>query len=148
MSQAPEPFELPIAVEPADIDQIGHVNNVTYLRWVQEVAVAHWQAVAPAAEQQKLLWVVVRHEIDYREAAYLGDGIIARTWVGTASRVTFERFTELLRARDRRVLAKARTFWCPLDARTGKPTGVSQVVRACFSMDASPAGATGRAARR
>jgi len=62
--------------------------------------VAHWTAAAPAADQAKLLWVVVRHEIDYQQAAFLGDGIIARTWVGSASRIRFERFTELLRARD------------------------------------------------
>jgi acyl-CoA thioester hydrolase len=140
MSQASEEvFELAIAVEPADIDEMGHVNNVTYLRWVQEVAVAHWRAAAPAADQAKLLWVVVRHEIDYMQAAFLGDGIIARTWVGTASRIKFERHTELLRARDRGVLAKARTVWCPIDTQTGKPTWVSSEVRARFSVQAPPA---------
>ena len=141
MSQAAEAFELAIEVEPADIDQLGHVNNVTYLRWVQEAAVAHWTAVAPAADQAKLLWVVVRHEIDYKQAAFLGDGIIARTWVGNASRIRFERFTELLRATDRAVLAKARTLWCPIDSRTGRLTSVSPEVRACFSIETSPHGA-------
>ena len=91
MSQAAEAFELAIAVEPVDIDQLGHVNNVTDLRWVQEAAVAHWTAAAPAADQAKLLWVVVRHEIDYKQPAFLGDRIIARTWVGSASRIRFER---------------------------------------------------------
>ena len=138
MSQAAEAFELTIAVEPVDIDQLGHVNNVTYLRWVQEAAVAHWTAAAPATDQAKLLWVVVRHEIDYKQPAFLGDRIIARTWVGSASRIRFERFTELLRARDRSVLAKSLTLWCPIDSRTGKPVGVSPEVRACFSVEASP----------
>jgi acyl-CoA thioester hydrolase len=138
MSQAAEAFELTMAVEAADIDQLGHVNNVTYLRWVQEAAVAHWTAAAPAADQAKLVWVVLRHEIDYKQPAFLGDRIIARTWVGSASRIRFERFTELLRARDRSVLAKARTLWCPIDSRTGKPVGVSPEVRACFSVEASP----------
>ena len=134
MSQAAEAFELTMAVEPVDIDQLGHVNNVTYLRWVQEAAVAHWTAAAPATDQAKLLWVVVRHEIDYKQPAFLGDRIVARTWVGSASRIRFERFTELLRARDGSVLAKARTLWCPIDSRTGKPVGVSPEVRACFSV--------------
>jgi acyl-CoA thioester hydrolase len=138
MSEAAQAFELALAVEPADIDQLGHVNNVTYLRWVQEAAVAHWTAAAPAADQANLVWVVVRHEIDYKKAAFLGDGIIARTWVGSASRVRFERFTELLRARDRGVLAKARTLWCPIDSRTGKLASVSPEVRAGFSIEASP----------
>jgi acyl-CoA thioester hydrolase len=134
MSPSAQPFELAIAVEPADIDQLGHVNNVIYLRWVQEAAVAHWTAAAPAADRAKLLWVVVRHEIDYKQAAFLGDGIVARTWVGSASRIRFERFTELLRARDRSLLAQARTLWCPIDTRTGKPASVSPEVRACFSV--------------
>ena len=131
-----EAFELAIAVEPADIDQLGHVNNVTYLRWVQQAAVAHWKAAAPAADQAKLLWVVVRHEIDYKQAALPGDQIVARTWVGSASRIRFERFAELLRARDRSVLAQARTLWCPIDSWTGKPANVSPEVRACFSVQA------------
>jgi len=142
MSQAPEVFELAIAIEPADIDQLGHVNNVAYLRWVQEAAVAHWTAAAPADDQEKLRWVVVRHEIDYRQAAFLGDGIIARTWVGSASRIRFERHTELLRAVDRGVLARARTVWCPIDTQTGKPASVSPAVRTRFSMQASPPGPT------
>jgi len=135
MSQGAGAFELAIAVQPADIDRLGHVNNVVYLRWVQEAAVAHWTAAAPAPDQAKLLWVVVRHEIDYKQAAFLGDGIVARTWVGSASRIRFERFTELLRASDRSVLARARTLWCPIDTRTGRPASVSPEVRDCFSVD-------------
>lgn len=122
-----------IAVDPADIDGLGHVNNVVYVRWVQDVAVAHWTAKAPAADQQKLRWVVVRHEIDYRQAARLGDQILARTWVGSATRIKFERHTEIRRASDGVVLAKALTLWCPIDAVTGRPTNVSAEVRASFS---------------
>jgi acyl-CoA thioester hydrolase len=138
MKPVAEPFEIPIPIEPADIDELGHVNNVTYLRWVQDVAVAHWKAASRATDQANLRWVVVRHEIDYKQAAYLGDRIIARTWVGTASRIRFERYTELLRASDRSLLARARTLWCPIDARTGKPTSVSAEVRAGFSVEESP----------
>jgi len=139
MDQLTEVFELPITVLPADIDQLGHVNNVTYVRWVQEVAVAHWQAAAPAADQARLLWVVVRHEIEYRRAAFLQDKILARTWVGTASGRRFERHTELLRASNRRLLARARTVWCPLDRETGRMTDVSPEVRARFSQPDPPA---------
>ena len=136
MSQAPEAFELSITVAPADIDRLGHVNNVAYLRWVQDAAVAHWSATAPAADQARLLWVVVRHEIDYLAPALPGDAIVARTWVGTATRIRFERCTELLRAGDRTVLAKARTIWCPIDAETRRPAPVSAEVRARFSVPA------------
>ena len=138
MSQPLEVFELAVAIEPADIDQLGHVNNVTYLRWVQEAAVAHWKSAAPAVDQAKLFWVVVRHEIDYKRAAFPGDEIVVRTWVGTSTRITFERHTEVVRGGDRTLLAKARTMWCPIDARTGKPTSVSPEVRAHFSVPDGP----------
>jgi acyl-CoA thioester hydrolase len=135
MSEFPEVFELAIAVEPADIDQLGHVNNVTYVRWVQDAAVAHWTSDAPAADQAQLFWVVVRHEIDYKRPAVLGDRVIARTWVGTAGRIRFERHTELVRSGDGCVLAKALTIWCPMDARTGRPAAVSAELRARFSVE-------------
>jgi len=134
MSQSSPEFEIAVAIEPGDIDVLGHVNNVTYLRWVQDAAVAHWTSLAPPADQAKLVWVVVRHEIDYKHPARADDQIIARTWVGHASRVRFERHTELLRAADRAVLAKALTLWCPIDRATGKPAAVSAEVRARFSL--------------
>lgn len=127
-------FELTITVEPDDIDQLGHVNNVVYLRWVQELAVAHWQEAAPTVDQARLVWVVLRHEIDYKRPAFVGEEISGRTWVGTASRLAFERHTEFMRVSDGVVLARARTVWCPLDVQTGRPTQVSSEVRARFSV--------------
>jgi acyl-CoA thioester hydrolase len=126
-------YELPIAIEPADIDQLGHVNNVTYLRWVQDAAAAHWTMIAPAEDQAKLLWIVLRHEIDYKQAAHLGDEVIARTWVGAATRLRFERFTDVLRRSDRTVLAAAKTIWCPVDRQSLRPVAVSPAVRELFS---------------
>ena len=123
-----------IAVEPADIDGLSHVNNVVYLRWVQDIAVAHWRTVATAADQEKYLWIIVRHEIDYKQPARLGDVIVAKTWVGAATRIKFDRHTEMRRASDGILLANARTVWCPIDAQTGKVVSVSAEVRACFSV--------------
>ena len=137
MSEDTARFELPIHVQEADIDELGHVNNVTYVRWVQDAAVAHWTSAAPAAEQARLFWIVLRHEIDYRQAAHLGDEIVARTWVGTATRLRFERHTEILRAQDGCLLARARTVWCPIDAGTRKPTPVTAELRSRFSVQAS-----------
>lgn len=127
-------FELPISVTAAGIDQLGHVNNVTYLRWVQDAAVAHWRAAAPQEDQEKLLWVVLRHEIDYKQPAFPGDQLIARTWVGHATGLKFERHTEIVRTRDGTVLAKALTIWCPIDPLTARPVMVSAELRARFSV--------------
>lgn len=130
---SPEPFELSLAIAPGDIDALGHVNNIVYLRWVQDAATAHWRAAAPHADQEALVWVVVRHEIDYLRPARSGDDIVARTWVGEAVGSDFERFTEIRRARGDKLLARARTLWCPLDRTTGRPTPPSAAVRAKFS---------------
>jgi len=129
-----ERFELAITVDAEDIDELGHVNNVVYVRWVQEVAVAHWRAAATSLQQGAVAWVVVRHEIDYKHPARPGDQITARTWVGTADARTFERHTEILRGGDRRLLASARTLWCPIDIRSGKPTRVGSDIRERFSV--------------
>jgi len=129
-----EPFELPIQVASADIDDLGHVNNIVYLRWVQDVAEAHWFSAAPAEDQAGLVWMVVRHEIDYLSPAVAGDDLILRTWVGAAAGLRFDRHTEVLRTADRKVLAKARTVWVPIDAASGRPKRVSDRVRKMFSV--------------
>ena len=143
MNATPEPFEIPIAIRPADVDGMRHVNNVVYLRWVQDAAVAHWMAAAPVEEKARLLWIVLHHEIDYLHAAHMEDSIVARTWVGTATRLRFDRHTEILRASDRSVLARARTVWCPLDAVSRKPAHVSPEVRAKFSVTSPEPGPAG-----
>ena len=131
---SPQAFELPMPINVADIDVHGHVNNVVYLRWVQDAAVAHWRALATQEQQENVTWVVVRHEIDYKRPARPEDSIVAATWVGTATNATFERFTEILRLKDRKVLAAARTLWCPIDIKTGKPARVGQDIRERFSI--------------
>ena len=133
MSQA-ERYELAIEVRPEDIDDLGHVNNVVYLRWVQEAATAHWQARASEEDRASLVWVVSRHEIDYVRPAFLETDVVARTWVGTATRRKFERHTELVRGGDGRTLVRARTLWVPVDAETLRPTDVSERVRSQFSV--------------
>ena len=127
------PFEMTVSVLPADIDEQNHVNNTVYLRWVQDVATAHWQAVASSEAQKTIDWVVLRHEIDYKIPAALDDKIVLRTWVGKATRLTFERFTEIRRNFDGQLLSKARTLWCPINAQTGRPMRVPAEVRAQFS---------------
>lgn len=136
-----ERFELKVDINPSDIDRLGHVNNLVYLRWVVDAAVAHWKARATTKQQSTYLWVVVRHEIDYKHAARPNDSIIAQTWVGNAGELTFERHTEILRDSDRRVLAKAKTIWCPVNAKSGRPVRVDESVRKSFSSGRTMGGA-------
>jgi acyl-CoA thioester hydrolase len=130
----PAAYEMAIAVQPADIDRQNHVNNTVYVRWIQEVATAHWNATAPMPARDDIGWVVLRHEIDYKSPVCLGDEIVLRTWVGKATRVTFERFVEVLRKADRKILAHARTLWVPINPETAKPIRVPPEIRTRFSI--------------
>jgi acyl-CoA thioester hydrolase len=130
-------FEQRVTVQSSDLDERQHVNNVVYLRWVQDIATAHWRALASQTDQAELAWVALRHEIDYLAPAVLGDHLLLRTWVGHAERLSFERLTEVRRASDSTLIAKARTLWCPVDARSGRPKRVSAAVRSLFSSDAA-----------
>lgn len=134
-----EHFEMPFDVRPEDIDVLDHVNNIVYLRWVQEIAVAHWNSATTAEERAEVVWVVVRHEIDYRQSARRGDRLLARTWVGPTARHAFERNTVILRAADGAVLARARTLWVPIDPGTGRVAQVSAGIRERFSVAPPPA---------
>lgn len=131
------PYEVTLHVVEDDLDERAHVNNVVYVRWVQDAAAAHWRRLAPEGAHAEVAWVALRHEIDYLSPAILGDEIAVRTWVGVAEGLSFERFTEVRRRADDRVLARARTLWCPVDARTGKPRRVSDEIRARCSVPRS-----------
>jgi len=129
-------FAFSMEVRPEDIDLMGHVNNIVYLRWVQEAAVAHWNTLAPSEERETIVWVVRRHEIDYKRPAFSGDPLKAETWIGNATRFAFDRHTAIINLSSSRILALARTVWCPIDRKTGRPTDVSPAVRDLFSIPA------------
>lgn len=122
-----ERFQHTITILPADIDVMGHVNNVVYIRWVQEVAAAHWQNFATVALRSRYLWVVLRHEIDYRNPAFLGDVITGTTWVGTHTGAKFERFVTL-HNQNGKAVAEAKTWWCMLDGISLRPTRITDEV--------------------
>ncbi len=116
-------FTLPLQPQAADIDENGHVNNVVYLRWVQDIATAHWRALAPPEEQDRWSWIALRHEVDYRRALRLGETATARTWVGEAPEgPRFERFVRI-DGPDGAMCAQTRTVWCLIDAN-GRPIRV------------------------
>lgn len=127
-------FELTHRVTEGELDERAHVNNVVYVQWVQDAAAAHWTKLAPDGALAETAWVALRHEIDYLKPAVLDDEIIITTWVGVAHGLSFERFTEIRRRDDPQLLARARTLWCPVDARTGKPQRVNTEIRARVSV--------------
>ena len=125
-------FEHSFEVHNSDIDEQGHVNNVAYVRWIQDVAVAHWRHTVSKAEQAKFTWVVLRHEIDYKKQGFANDRITAVTWVGKATKITCERFTEIRRGGD--LLVQAKSVWCMLERSTSKPARITNELRDIFQM--------------
>jgi acyl-CoA thioester hydrolase len=125
-------FEMAFTAGPEHIDELGHVNNAVWVQWIQTVAVAHWDSVAPQAHKDAYFWVVTRHEIDYLRAAHDGDRIVARTWVGEAPKgARFDRFMEFIGA-DGKLCVRARTHWAIIDKALGRPVRVPAEVVAPF----------------
>ena len=128
-------FQLTFTAAPEHIDELGHVNNAVWVQWIQQVAVAHWEAVAPPAHKNAYFWVVVRHEIDYLRPAHEGDAIHARTWVGEAPKgARFDRLMEFT-GPDGKVCVRSRTDWAIIDKALGRPIRVPPEVIAPFVAD-------------
>jgi acyl-CoA thioester hydrolase len=125
-------FTLPFTATAEDIDELGHVNNAVWVRWIQEVATAHWAAVADPANVAAYLWVVARHEIDYLRGLGPGGSVTARTWVGEAPRgARFDRHIEFIGA-DGKLHVRARTTWAMIDRASGRALRVPAEVAAPF----------------
>jgi len=126
------PFEQRITAQPEDIDELGHVNNAAWVRWIQDVALAHWYQVADPAHAEAYIWVVTRHEIDYLRSLGPGESVIGRTWVGEAPKgARFDRHMEFVGA-DGKVRIKAKTTWAIIDKASGRPIRVPPEVIAPF----------------
>lgn len=117
----PTVFRIPLTVSDADIDRAGHVNNVAWVRHVQDAAATHWQAVVPRDVWAGFSWVVRRHEIDYLKPGLPGDVLEVRTWVGDRSAASWDRHTEVVRLIDSAVMLRAKSVWVLVDAETGRP---------------------------
>ena len=122
---------MPVTAVAADIDELGHVNNAVYVRWIQSVATAHWQAVARPEDRDRFVWVVSRHEIDYLRATLEGETVTLTTWVGTPKGARFDRFVEISDASGR-VRVRALTIWALIDTQTNRAVRVPAEVAAPF----------------
>ena len=125
-------FSQTLAPTAADFDENGHVNNVVYVRWVQDMATAHWRSRASDEDQARWAWVVLRHEIDYRRPLLPGETATARTWVGARSGPRFIRYVRI-DGPDGEVCAQAASDWCLIDSQTRRPTRVPDALVEAFS---------------
>jgi acyl-CoA thioester hydrolase len=116
---------------PEDIDELGHVNNAVWVRWIQDIALAHWYAQALPEHIEAYIWVVVRHEIDYRGNLKVGESVEGRTWIPTApTGARFDRHVAFVK--DGKTLVEAKTTWAIIDKTTQRILRVPKDVTARF----------------
>ena len=123
-------FRHPVAIQPGDIDHMGHVNNAVYLKWVQEAVVDYWNSVAPPSAVAGHLWVALKHEITYLRPTFLQDNVVAEV---IAEKVEGARafFRTVLRRGDD-VLSETSSCWCCIDAVTKRPARLARDIAARF----------------
>jgi acyl-CoA thioester hydrolase len=122
---------------PADaLDQNGHVNNVRYVQWMQDVAILHSDSAGCTQATQAVgaTWVARSHQIEYLRPAFAGEGIAVLTWVTNFRKVRSLRKYKFLRATDQGVLAVGATDWVFVDAASGRPRPIPEEVVACFEL--------------
>jgi acyl-CoA thioester hydrolase len=124
--------QLTFTALPEHIDELGHVNNAVWVDWIQQLATSHWSAVASPEHQAAYVWVVTRHEIDYRGNVGLGESVTAETWIPAAP--TGARFDRCAEFRDSvgKVIVASRTTWAIIERASGRLVRVPKEVAAPF----------------
>jgi len=131
----PDIFYHSHVVEAAEIDGLGHANNVAYIAWLQAAAVAHSAAQGwpgPRYHELGQGWVVRSHFIEYLAPAFGGDHVAVETWVATMKKVTSLRRYRIVRNGDGALLATAETNWAFVDFTTGRPIRIPPDVAGAF----------------
>jgi acyl-CoA thioester hydrolase len=130
-------FELHHTVRADELDELKHVNNLEYMKWMLAAATAHSDAVGWTVEKHLELqggWVVRTHQIEYLLPAFLGDEVVVKTWVADMKWMSSLRRYVLMRPSDNARLAVAATNWAFIDFRTGKLSRVPEVVSSAFEV--------------
>ena len=125
-----------IFIIPANaIDENGHVNNVAYVQWMQDIAVEHYESIGGTRPTQLVgaTWVVREHRIEYLLPAFAGEAIEIKTWVENIRRVRSLRKYEFIRIADKKTLVKGETDWVFVDVQTGAPRAIPDEVSKVFA---------------
>ncbi|MFN8412405.1 MAG: thioesterase family protein [Anaerolineales bacterium] len=124
-----------ITVSQSMIDENGHVNNVVYVQWMQDIAVEHYSSLGGVeAQGADSTWVVREHRIEYLLPAFVGEGIEIKTWVENIRRVRSLRRYEFIRKADGKILVKGETDWVFVNIKTGRPQAIPETVINVFNL--------------
>ena len=121
-----------ITAGPEHIDMLGHVNNAVWVQWMEQVATEHWTRDAAPDHVAAYIWVVTRHEIEYRGNVKEGETVVARTWIPQEPRgARFDRHMEFT-GPDGKVKVAAKSTWAIIDRASGRILRVPSEVAAPF----------------
>jgi len=128
-------YILQITAQQQHIDELGHVNNAVWVQWIQAIATAHWNQRAPRDMIDQYIWVVTRHEIDYRGNVKAGETVNGRTWISQPPRgARFWRNVSFT-GTDGKLKMESKTLWALLDRQSGRPMRVPQILTDLFLID-------------
>jgi acyl-CoA thioester hydrolase len=129
-------YEHSVLVLLSDIDENQHANNLCYLRWINEAAVAHSAVNGWTARRYLELgstWFARRHTIDYLAPSYEGDQLTVTTWISELKSFRSTRKYRIVRTRDHAVVSEAETLWVFVNLNTGKPTKIPSSIANSFA---------------
>lgn len=125
-------FTSNITVQPEHIDYLQHVNNIQYVSWVQDIAIAHWEAAVTPTINKNYFWVLLEHHITYKKPGFLNDVIEVKTYIKENSGVTSKRIVEFYNKKTQTLLASSITTWCLFNQITKKPNRITPEIMNCF----------------
>lgn len=126
-------FEIQITVTQDDLDHLNHVNNVRYVQWVQDIAEQHWNTTATKEMLEDYFWVLLNHDITYKNPAILGDVLTLQTYIKESGGVTCIRMVEIYNKNTDKLLASSSTKWCLIAQHNMKPARITDEIRILFS---------------
>lgn len=127
-------YEKVIRVTEKHLDELGHVNNVVYLQWIQDIAKEHWLSLAPEKIQAEYIWVVLSHSISYKIPCFEGELLKIQTFVGEINGPRWPRFVRIYKDSSK-LAVSSETSWCLLSTTTQRPVRIGKDVEAVFADD-------------
>lgn len=125
-------FEKLITVSTKDLDELNHVNNVRYVKWVNDIAKEHWKQNTTKDIRDNYFWVVISHFIEYKSSALLDDIIKLKTYIIKTEGAKSTRIVEMYNAKTEKLIAKSETIWCLINSKSLRPSRITQKMTSLF----------------
>lgn len=125
--------EQELTVTKDHIDLLNHVNNIEYVRWVQDIAEAHWNLKTSQEIRQDYYWFMISHHIQYKGEAFLGDTILLKTFILNSKGAKSTRAVDIYNKKTNKLLASSETIWCFMSHETNRPARIPEDIANLFS---------------